>query len=214
MDEVWIQILVGVVVGVVVTIIIGGLTFFGKWWLDLDNDVLPSGSRREDRVDYSHLSGKWYLYYLTRYPHLHPSPIWIHAVQELKITKNKVEGSTRMVDHPSAELSYRVHGEVRQGRMILTDYCIQDEIEFASVIIPHLLKADLVGVWTGFDGQDHLIAAPVIMSKVARSVNELNGILNASTMSLVPRTETFASIYQGGKVVTEPVTTPNQMQKS
>lgn len=196
MSDLWVQVLAGIIVAFV-SATIGYVVRQGRLQ---ERGVLPGSLPKKDVVDYSHLSGTWHLYYLSRFPHLHNTPLWMHGLEELTVKKNRVEGSTRILDHPSNELSYRVHGEIRQGRMIVTDYSLQDDTEFASIIYPDLLKADLVGVWTGFDGENHLIAAPAIMSRKERSAEELNNVLRTSTMKLIPVDGSYNMLYSQSRI--------------
>jgi hypothetical protein len=196
MNDLWIQ----VSAGLVVALISGVIGYIVRRDFFQDVRILPIISRTSEKANYSHLGGTWHLYYVTRMP-IDPDPIWIHGIQELRVNKNKVEGTTRMADHPSNELRYRVHGEIRQGRMIKTDYSLQDETEFASLIYTDLLKSDLVGIWTGFDGFNHQIAAPVVLSRNEKSVNELNQLLKTSTATLIPMSRSSTKMYVQGKVV-------------
>jgi len=196
MIDLWIQVSAGLIVALASAI--GGYIIRQRFFQEIR--VLPTGSHALEKADYSHLSGIWHLYYLTRMP-IDPNPIWIHGIQEVKVKKNKVEGTTRMADHPSNELNYKVHGEIRQGRMISTDYSLQDETEFASLIYTNLLKSDLVGIWTGFDGFNHQIAAPAVLSRTEKSVEELNMLVGTSTITLIPASQASVKMYIQGKVI-------------
>lgn len=196
MNDLWIQISAGLIVALVSGIV--GYVIRQRFFQEIR--ILPTGSHALEKADYSHLSGTWHLYYLTRMP-IDPDPIWIHGIQELKVKKNKVEGATRMTDHPSNELRYKVHGEIRQGRMINTDYSLQDETEFASLIYTNLLKSHLVGIWMGFDGFNHQIAAPAVLSRTEKSVQELNELISTSTATLIPASQASLKMYIQGKVV-------------
>jgi hypothetical protein len=196
MNDLWIQVSAGLVVALVSGIV--GYVIRQRYFQEIR--ILPTGSHVIERADYSYLSGSWHLYYLTRMP-IDPDPIWIHGIQELKVKKNKVEGTTCMSDHPSNELRYKVHGEIRQGRMINTDYSLQDETEFASLIYTNLLKSDLVGIWTGFDGFNHQIAAPAVLSRTEKSVEELTDLIYTSTATLIPTSQASGKMFVQGKVV-------------
>jgi len=195
MTDLWIQI----AAGLTVALVSGAVGYIIRQRFFQEIRILP-GSYAPEKADYSYLSGTWHLYYLTRMP-IDPGPIWIHGIQELKVKKNKVEGITRMADHPSNELRYQVHGEIRQGRMINTDYSLQDETEFASLIYTNLLKSCLIGIWTGFDGFNHSIAAPAILSRAEKSIEELNELLGNSTITLVPASQLSMKMYIQGKLV-------------
>ncbi len=110
-----------------------------------------------------------------------------------------IETTTMMDDHPSSNLRYRGRGEIRQGRMIIADDSLQDETEFASIIYYDLLKADLVGIWTGFDGQGHLIAAPAVLSRRQLGKDELVSLVLSAPISLLPA-DSVVGYYSQGKV--------------
>ncbi|MDK2980885.1 MAG: hypothetical protein PWQ55_1232 [Chloroflexota bacterium] len=197
MNDLWIQI----IAGLVVALISGFLGFLIKERIINQSNILP-GKSVKDRLDYSNLDGNWHLYYFTRYPYLDSSPFCIHASQKIEIyQKNKVRGETYMPDHPSFNLKYIVQGEIRHGKMIVTDYCIHDETEFASIIYPDLIRPDLVGIWTGFDGENKLISAPVIMSRVERNQKELKNILLSVPINLISIEDISWKYYKNGEVI-------------
>lgn len=179
-----------VIGGLVVAILsaIGGFLFRMKFFSA--NGVLPRRPRKPEKESYSHLNGKWHLYFLTRASSVNPEPFWIHGNEELRVIgKNEVAGTTHIADvnHPSSGLNYEVHGEIRHGKMILTDNCLEDETEFASIIIPNLRSAViLIGIWTGFDNDVHLVSGPVILSRTELSASDLNQLAKKSTMGLIP----------------------------
>jgi len=189
----------GIIAGIVVAILsgIGGFLIRQKFYPE--HQILPRKPKKREIEGYSHLNGEWHLYFLTRDAYVGDEPIWIHGLQELQVIhNNQVVGSTKIIDHPSSELHYEVHGEIRYGRMIITDNCIQDETEFASVILPNLRSATLLqGIWTGFDNNVHLISAPVILSRSEMTEDELNEAITKTTISLVPMSNSY-TLYSRG----------------
>jgi hypothetical protein len=110
-----------------------------------------------------------------------------------------IETATRMDDHPSSQLKYKGRGEIRQGRMIIADDSLLDETEFASSIYYDLLKASLVGIWTGFDGQGHLIAAPAVLSRRELSKDQLIELVSSTPLSLI-QVDHLVGYYSQGEV--------------
>lgn len=190
-----------IIAGLIVAAVVGISGIYLKRYFDPDEGILPGHYKRKEKIDYSRLSGKWHLYYITQYPYLHPTPIWLHGIQELKIKGRYIDGATTIPDHPETNISYRLHGEIRGGKMIIADYCVQDETEFATMIYPDLMKPNLVGIWTGLDGYNHLVAAPTILSRNEKSPKELNQILHQSIFHLLVADNPIYFMFIDGEVV-------------
>lgn len=179
-----------IIAGVVVAILSGLGGFLIKSRFFTENFILPKAVRHVETQSYTHLSGKWHLYWLSYNPRDASRPVWMHGVQDLKVNKNRVEGTTELVDHPIGDLHYKVQGEVRGGRMIATDICIEDETEFASLTYPNLQSRNLlVGIYVGFDNLVRPTSAPAILSRSEMSADELNRALKHSTIQLIPKGE-------------------------
>jgi hypothetical protein len=112
-----------------------------------------------------------------------------------------VKGTTELTDHRNKGLRYVVRGQVISGRMVLTDVCIQDETEFAFLILPNLRSRDiLIGIWCGVDNQLRPIAAPALLSRAEMDTNELNKVVEKSGISLLPiesQYHLFSDIFKG-----------------
>lgn len=177
-----------VLAGLLVVIISGAGGYLLRKIIYPEGSILPDGFRRRAQETYSHLSGEWHQYYLTYDTSVGPDPIWLHGIQEVGLVgKYRIEGCTRLTDHPSSELQYVIHGEIRTGRLIITDSCVQDETEFASIIFPDLRSGTkLIGIWVGRDNNLHLIGAPVVWSRVEMSADQLNRAAERAPMHLVP----------------------------
>lgn len=68
-------------------------------------------------------------------------------------------------------------GEIRNGRMVFTGNCVQDESEFYTGIFPNLLpKNILIGTWIAFDWQHRFFTGPMIFSRTEMNLDELNEI--------------------------------------
>lgn len=147
--------------------------------------VLPKARRYVEKGSYSHLSGTWHLYWLS-HGTSQGEIRWMHGIQELQVTKNKVLGSTEFIDHPFGSLHFTLRGEIRAGRMLITDQCLEDETEFAVVMYPNLRNARvLVGVWAGLDNRLSPTAAPVVLSRDEMSAGALNETVRTSTVSVI-----------------------------
>ncbi len=197
MNDLTIQIIAGLVVAAIGAVV----GFYFKQFYGSSEGVLPGRYRAKEKIDYSRLNGTWHLYYVTQYPYLLPTPLWVHGIQEIEVNGHIVHGRTLVPDHPDTQTSYHLHGEIRGGKMLLADYCLQDETEFATMIFHDLRKHDLIGIWTGLDGFNHLFAAPVVLSRVERSPLQLNEILKQSLFSLLPVREPIFDVFFEGKVV-------------
>lgn len=158
-------------------------------WRSRERLILPGRVKikANKAKNFTHLNGLWEQYYLTFCGPIDSQPIWLHGIQKIQILRNHfVRGTTELADHPTNELDYLLHGEIRGGRLILTDSCLQNETEFASIIFPDL-RSDklLVGIWSGFDNNLRLIGAPVIWSRTELSASELNEYARNAPMYLV-----------------------------
>jgi len=191
-----------IIAGLLVALISGVSGYLVKQRFFQDIKILPSKSHNVGKIDYSYLSGVWHVYCITRNP-IDPNPIWIHGIREYKIKKNKIQVTARFIDHPSGELTYNGYGEIRHGRMINMDYSVLDETEFIYSVFTNLVKSELVGIWMGFDGFDHQIAAPAILSRAQKSPNELNEILRSSTTTIIPISQRHRKIFSDGKIITD-----------
>ena len=119
----------------------------------------------------------------------------MQGLQELHIDRNFVTGTTQFVGHPVLSLHSNLQGEIRAGKMIILDICIEDKTEFASVIYPNLRSSTLlVGIWNGLDNLLRPIAAPTILSREELSDEELNDVLKHASISIIPPGE--YKVYQ------------------
>ena len=147
------QLTVEVIAGLVVAILsaIGGFLLRSK--SAQDNWVLPRASRHVEKQSYTHLNGKWHLFWLSYHPEDNKKPFWFHAVQGLTVDGSRVQGGTKFdAASPMPGLNSKIQGEIRAGTIIMTDTCVEDETEFASVIYPNLRSRELlVGAWSGLD---------------------------------------------------------------
>lgn len=182
------QLTVEVVGGLIVILISGLGGFLLKSRFFQRTSILPSIGRSEETKLYKHMDGEWNLYWLSYHPADSSKPYWFHGKQTLNISKNLVTGSTKFDDKsPMAGLTSKLQGEIRAGKMIVLDVCVQDETEFASVIYPNLRSDQLlVGTWNGLDNLLRPIAAPAILSRKELTDEQLNEALSRSTLVVIP----------------------------
>ena len=182
-----VEILIQVIAGITIILLSGSVGLLVRNNFFRQIRVLPRGSGKADKRSYSHLNGDWHLYFVTRGASTKDEPFWVHGHTNIQVRRNnQVTGKTHIFDHPVSDLDYRLQGEIRFGRMILTDTCLQDETEYATLLFTNLRSSNvLIGIWTGFDNDVHAIAAPSVMSRDELSRDQLNEMIRKSTMSLV-----------------------------
>jgi hypothetical protein len=185
------DILVQVIAGVIVATVAGISGFLVR--RASSGNILPVVRKNKKSQSYEHLTGVWNLYYLTRASNISKDPFWIHGINALKVTRaGRVRGETRIPGHPTSTLDYVIQGVIRHGKMILTDSCLQDDTEFASIIYPNL-RPDrmLVGIWLGFDNDVHLVAGAAVLSRKELSDKELNDAATASDLRFLSPAATY-----------------------
>lgn len=183
MDDLTIQI----VGGLVVVVISGSSGYLSRKFFFNDDRILPKMGSNVEIKNYSHLNGRWHLYWVSYNPPNPSEPVWFKGIQFFNINKNMVTGTTEHVEHPIRDLHYKMKGEIRAGRMIFTDTCMEDETDYATILIPNLRSMNqLVGIWTGLDNLLRPIAAPCVFSRKELNASELNMAIKDSPMSLVP----------------------------
>lgn len=193
MNEVLVQVIGGIIVAVISAVV--GFLIKSKFFQH--KFILPVVQQQREKESYKHLNGKWHLYWLSYVPSNPSDPFWMHGLQELQVDRNFVTGTTQFVGHPVLSLHSNLQGEIRAGRMIILDVCVEDETEFASVIYPNLRSNTLlVGIWNGLDNLLRPSAAPTILSRDELSEEELNGILRHTLISITPPGE--YKVYQTG----------------
>jgi len=171
------------IIGAIATILSALVTRFVLRKYFPERSILPT--KRKEREaggeEYSNLAGDWEQYHLTRDTSISLAPFWAHHKEHLDIYEGQyVEGFSKSVDHP-AGLEYRIKGQIRQGKMILTLDCVSDPTEFATHAYPNLLNRKLlVGNWTGFDFQKRPVTGALISSREQRTAGDLNEILKTS----------------------------------
>lgn len=114
---------------------------------------------------YTELEGKWHEYHLTRG---NKGLVWLCGGEcNLDMKGHHIKGSHTLI-HPEGQglLNYKIVGEIRNGKLILTENCTKTPTEFFTVIYPNLLSNEiLVGIWTGFDWEQKGISGPMILSR-------------------------------------------------
>lgn len=176
-----------IVAGLVVIAISGIGGFLIRKRFFPENRVLPEARRYVEKQGYSHLNGKWHFYWISYAPANPSEPVWLKGAQFFEINKNRLKGTTEHIGHPLGDLHFRIQGEIRAGRLLFTDTCIEDETDYASALFPNLRSPTLlVGMWVGLDNLMRPIAAPCVLSRKELTAEKLNEAIRSSTMSLVP----------------------------
>lgn len=126
---------------------------------------------------YSQIGGDWHEYHLTNG---RKGLVWLCGGKcNLKIEKYHVKGNHELV-HPEGEsnLDYKIVGEIRNGRLILTENCTKIPTEFFIAIYPNLLSHEkLIGIWAGFDWEQKIISGPMILSRKKIDKSKINEII-------------------------------------
>ncbi len=175
------------IAGIVAAIIFASLTaliIFLRKKIREGKGIFPIKSKQREKEIYSHLNGSWLQHYLS---YLDKStPCWLEGNQEVEVYDKFIQGTTTLSEHPRGPHRFALHGEIRDGKLIIIDSSTQDSSEFASIIFPDLRSREvLIGIWVGFDNNRNLIAAPVIWSKNPMEVDEMNKLIKSSPMNLV-----------------------------
>ena len=140
--------------------------------------------RREDTDALDELKGRWYSYYLTADGAHSTEPFWVHGLAELKINGGRISGQISNLDMPyTSELK----GEIRGNRVLFTESSSGQLWEFASMIFSNVTPARLAdrscvlfGLWVGFDLDDMLTAAPIVLSRQEIQPPAPNSIVTGS----------------------------------
>jgi hypothetical protein len=149
-----------------------------------EKQLLPIAPKETSSTSYTHLNGDWHVYYITQDPAVASGPYWRHGTERLAVDAYKVQGRSQVFDLHAGAIEAIVHGEIRHGTMILTDVCVQDESDFASVIYADLRSTRiLVGMWIGFDGRKHPTAGPIILTRKTLKAEDLGSAVSASTIN-------------------------------
>lgn len=183
MNELFIQI----VAGILVIAISAGVGFLIRKLSENNIGILPKARHFVEKQSYTRLSGKWHLYWIDFNPSIGEQPVWMHGLEEIEVFQNNaVKGFVRLVDHPLGHVSYNTQGEIRAGKMMLTDTRVEDETCMASTYFPNLRTEHLAGIWIGQDDNLRPISAPVILSRNEMSIDELNDTLRQTPLVLIP----------------------------
>lgn len=179
------QLTLEVLAGVLVAAISGAMGLLLQRLLVERTWILPNPRRQHDTKSYKHLAGDWYLYYLTYMP-LQSDPVWLGGTQNLEIRNNRVRGTTSLGEHPLGALHYTVRGEIRAGKMVMTDSCVEDETDFALLLYPNLrASTTLIGLWSGVDNRGLPIAAPAVLSRKSLTSDEVFRLAASAAMHLI-----------------------------
>lgn len=189
MDPFTIDILAGTIVAIIGAFI-GG--YVNKKFF-IDESILTLHKEKGTGKQYAHLEGKWYEYHITFDRRIQPDPFWLQGIYNLTINKgNLLKGSFEITHYPTAKLTYKSKGEIRNGRMILIHDCEQDPSEFASTLFSNLLDKELlIGIMTGFDWQHRPFSVPQIISRNELNIEKLTNYLGY---------EEIKHIYNGKKI--------------
>ncbi|MFC2032222.1 hypothetical protein ACFLUS_02475 [Chloroflexota bacterium] len=172
-------IVIAAIIGAVATVLSAILT--RKYFPE--RSILPIKSKESGLSSqaYENLSGVWQAYQLTRDKSLSQEPFWINYETKLNILGGKfVDGVSTNLNHP-ARLQYKIKGEIKFGKMLLTYECIQEPTDFSTKIFPNLLnKERLMGTWIGFDYQRNPVGSSIVLSRQPLNNQELNKLVSIS----------------------------------
>lgn len=158
-------------------------------------------------VSYSYLDGAWHFHYVSRHPSVNENQLWLHAHASLKVRGAEIEGLLEMPfdEHPSNNLKYRFYGEIREGRISLRATSLLDPADFFVIIFPNVVKTELVGLWMGFDGENHLFAGPCTLLREEGEIRELTSLIRASSVSVAQEPLASLGYRRGGSAKMGPL---------
>ena len=174
--ELLITLIVSGVIVAIVTAIIQSKFIQGK-------KILPKTKEKSDSSSYKHLNGIWHQYHLSYDTSLSPDHFWTHHIENYSVHKSKiVEGTSENKYHPTKKIKYKLMGEIKHGRMILTLQNVNDPTDFGTMIYPNLLSGNIItGIIVGFDFQSRIYVAPLILSEKELDIDTLNKIQKSSS---------------------------------
>lgn len=116
------------------------------------------------------------VYYLThrRRDEILAQPIWKHGLETLIVEGRSVRGKRSVDDDPLDACTYTIKGEIRNGKMILTDECDTDPNDFACIVYPNHRPMQRVGIWVGPGTQVGIAAGPIVLTKAVMTEDSLN----------------------------------------
>jgi hypothetical protein len=147
---------VGVLTGVLSACLVEGARFLLKHRQAVLNLLHRKG------LKYSHLSGEWYQYHVTRDREVSPDPIWVVHKDVWKVSPLlHVTGESE--NRHQSKLKYAIRGAICRGRLRLRYLnTIADEDDVA-VTVDNLLSRDILfGVYVGYNFDKGLTAAPIL----------------------------------------------------
>jgi hypothetical protein len=130
---------------------------------------------------YQYLNGTWHEYHITRDRYLHPNgPYWLKDVWTLQVKKGRHISGMLEIPRPGEVAKYKLLGEIRQGRMIITGASVQDPSDFFTAVFPNLIgkgQHPIVGTITAFDWNGELYTGPMVLSGSEMSLDELTKVI-------------------------------------
>jgi len=157
--------------------IIGGLTVVaitslasfiaGKTFFKTDSP-LPPILRPASSDAYQYLNGSWYEYHITQDPYLYSGkPYWLKDVWRLQVKDGYHISGILEIPRPGEIAKYKLLGEIRQSRMVITGSSIQDPSDFFTAIFPKLKdQHPIVGTMLAFDWDYVFYTGPVMLSNL------------------------------------------------
>ncbi len=182
------ELIIQTLAGLVVAILSGSAGYLVRKRFPYAYGANHTSHNYTDINSYGHLSGIWHTYCISYNPEDISEPVWLHGKEELQIEKNHIKGTVEYINHPVvSSFHYQVKGEIRAGRMLLTETAIEDTTEFSSNFFPNLLSAKiLVGFWSGQDNLLRPIAGPIVLSRSELAQGDLNKVLKNSNLQIIP----------------------------
>ena len=174
------------VVGGVIVVMITSVASFVAGRLRRTETPLPEIPGAAPQQAYRYLKGEWYEYHITRDPHLHPKgPYWLQDRWNLEVKNGwRVSGILEIPRPSEREVAkYKLLGEIRMGRMVITGASVQDPSDFFAVIFPNLMgkgQHPIVGTMTAFDWQGKFYTGPMVLSRSPMNLNELAEVVSVA----------------------------------
>ena len=168
----------GIVSGLAVFALSQLLLFIFKYRSELTDFVLG-------RANFSHLSGKWEQYHLTKDKANVNNEVWVHNTDMLSVNKvRNVNGDSE--NHYTTKLFYKIKGRIDDNRLVIKYYNKNTSEKGVVVYVDNVLSKDILhGIWIGYDFDQHLTVGPIIYSRIEMNDTELESIIRNYRLNII-----------------------------
>ncbi len=170
-------------IGLLMSIIAGVTVQLIRKYLLERQSPLPFLPGIKAQGSYKYLEGTWYQYHITRNTYLNDGePCWSSDIWNIKVKDGfRVSGNLKV--RASQETGeYRIVGEIREGRLLITGNAHGAPQDFFTAIFPDLViigsHDPMIGTMMAFDYQGDFYVSPMILHhKKDLTPDELNELM-------------------------------------